>query len=44
MVSEKLQDKSFNPELLEAFLVNTDLQEVAQAELDNKEIKINIEA
>ena len=44
MVSEKLQDKSFNPELIEAFLVNSDLQEVAQAELDNKEIKINIEA
>ena len=44
MVSEKLQDKNFNPELIEALLTNTELQEIAQAELDNKEINVKIGA
>ena len=42
MVAQKVQDKDFNPELIEVLLTNEELQTVAQAELSGKELNINI--
>ena len=44
MVAEKLQDKNFDPELIEALLTNSEIQEITQAELEGKEINVKIGA
>ena len=44
MVAEKVQDKNFNPELIDVLLTNSELQEIAQYELDGKEINVKVEA